>query len=140
MALVTDNLGKFSNGNQHKIVQSGERGYADMAAIADLYVIGQVPGGAVITNALVRVKTVFDAAVEKVDLSLVKRDGTGAIALVTAADALTVGTTLDAGLALTTLAEPYLIVVNNDVGGNTQGLVAAEVEYYVEGRSNENEG
>lgn len=143
MALNRDSLGKYSDGVQYKLVSRGSRGYADMAVAADQYVVGQLPQGAVITAAYIHINTVFDATLEKVDVDLVKEsDGTGAIVVHADVDALAAGRTEATGAAITQepLTEPYLVVVGVDVGGNTQGEVAVEIEYHVVGRSNENSG
>lgn len=143
MALHRDNLGKFSAGSQYKLVCAGSRGYADMSVAGDQYVVGELPAGAVITAAYIHIDEVFDAALEKVDVDIVKKeDGSGGIVVHADVDALTLGRTEATGAAITQepLTEPYLIVVGNDVGGNTQGQVTVEVEYHVQGRSNENEG
>lgn len=143
MALHTDNLGKFSKGAQYKLVTAGSRGYADMLVAADQYVVGELPAGAVITAAYIHIDEVFTATLEKVDVDIVKKtDGSGAIVVHADVDALTLGRTEATGAAITQepLTEPYLIVVGVDVGGNTSGQVTVEVEYHVQGRSNENEG
>lgn len=143
MALNRDSLGKYSDGVQYKLVSKGSRAYDAMLVAADQYVVGQLPEGAVITAAYVHVDKVFSAAVEKIDVDLVKEaDGTGAIVVHADVDATALGRTEATGAAITQepLTEPYLVVVGVDVGGNTTGEVTVEIEYHVQGRSNENAG
>lgn len=143
MALTRDSLGKYSDGAQYKLVATGSRTYDVMAVAGDQYVVGSLPEGAVVTAAYINVDEVYDAALEKIDVDLVKEsDGSGAIVVHADVDALVLGRTEATGAAVTQepLTEPYLVVVGVDVGGNTSGKVTVDIEYYVRGRSNENSG
>lgn len=143
MALVKDPLGKLSDGVQRKTVASGSITVADLSATqTDDHVIFQVPAGAVVTGGVISVTEVFDAALEDINVDLVDLDGLNPIVVHAAADALTLGRTDAAGAAITgaALTAPHYLVVSVVVGGNTTGAVTVDLEYYVQGRTDENDG
>lgn len=142
MALIKDSLGKNEVGAQYKLVASGSIASGDMAVQTDDHVLFALPAGSVVTAASIHVTTVFTASVEKLDVDLVDMAGANPIVVAAATDALVLGRTDAAGAAITgdALTEPHYVVIRNDVAGNTAGEATVDVEYYIQGRANENTG
>lgn len=142
MALVKDTYGALTGGSQYKLVASGSITIADMDTQTDNYALFSLPAGSVVTAAVISITTAFTASSEKVDVDLVDMDGANAIVVHAAATATTPARIAATGAAITTaaLTAPHYVVVRNDVAGNTAGAVTVDVEYYIQGRSNENTG
>lgn len=141
MALVKDTLGSRAQGIQYKIVSSAEVAGVDIGNNQDDHVVTEIPAGAVITGGSIHVTENFTGTLEALDVDLVDLDGLNNIVLVAAVDGDTAGRTVFNGAGITgnELTTPHYVVLRCDVGSD-DGRAIIDVEYYVRGRSNENEG
>lgn len=143
MALVKDTYGKFSNGAHRKMVASGSIAVADMPTQTDDHVVFELPAGAVTTAGATRVTTAFDGTAAAIDVDLVDLDGDNNIVLDAAVSKAAGNTAMDGagiGYGVAPLAAPHYCVVRSDDDTSTTGAVTVEVEYYIQGRSDENTG
>lgn len=141
MALVKDPLGKLSNGVQRKVVASGSITVADMTTQTDDFVLFSVPAGTVVTGGVISVTTALDGAGAAIDVDLVDMDGANNIIVDNAVSKALGRTNVDgAAITGTALTEPHYLVIRSDDDLSTVGAVTVDLEYYVQGRSDENAG
>lgn len=152
MTLIADTLDSRSNGAQYKLVASGSVTQSATtlgAASADVKLF-ELPAGAVITACHLFVTTLFDGTsptltVEQLTLAgadLAVPDGSGstaAVVLDSAQSSANVGRYTGAVTAHPATV-PTIVTIKNDVADSTVGAATVEVEYWIQGRSNENTG
>ena len=141
MAIYANPLGKRSKGIQYKIASSGSfdiaAAIADGAAPDDDHEVFEVPAGAVITDVHVIPTTTVDGTTPTINVDLQDLGGGNPVAL--AAGVSPSARSSTAVTAARTTA-PKIVTVNSTAADSTVGVGSVEVEYYVDGRSNENEG
>jgi len=141
MALIKDSLGKNSLGVQRLAVASGRATQEALGAASDEVVMFDLPAGTVITALYSVVTEVFDGTTPLLGVSTYNMDGTLAAAgvLDAAVDGATLGITVAPVTADPTTA-PIYVTVRNTVADSTEGVAEVYIEYFVEGRSDENTG
>jgi hypothetical protein len=144
MAFVTNPLGKRSNGSQYKLVASGVVTAAELGAASDDVAIFPLPGGIVVTDIHTITETAFDGTTPTVTVEALNpetgADLSPAVVLDSAVSVATGGARTSAALTNAQIDVPSVVTVKNNAADSTVGQVRVEVEYYVVGRSNENEG
>ena len=142
MSLVANPLGKRSNGAQYKLVASGSVSQADLGAASDDVAVLELPGNAVITDCHLHVTTLFDGTLPTLTVEALNLDGTDLAAAVVldSAQASTAVGRFSTAIAADEIPVPSVVTVKNDVADSTVGEARVDIEYYIAGRSNENDG
>lgn len=148
MAFALDVLGKRALGAQYKLVSSGYLDYATVAAntAADDIAVVEIPANAIITLVTLTLETAFNGTTPALTTTIVSDDGDGTATDIETLDAdfdLDSATALlNEALAVTSKQNTVPVYVTGAVNviDSTAGRVRMDVEYYVVGRSNENEG
>lgn len=142
MALVTNPLGKRARGAQYKLVASGVVSQADLGAASDDVALFELPAGAVITDCHLHVTTPFDGTTPTLTVEALNLDGTDLttpVVLDSAQSSATAGR-FSSAITAAQIPVPSVVTIKNDVADSTEGEARVDVEYYIEGRSNENDG
>lgn len=143
MAFVPNTLDKRSDGAQYKLVARGTFTQAVLGAASDDVAVVGLPEGAVITDCHLVVDTLFDGTTPTLTVEVLNLDGTDLavpVVLDSAQASTAVGRFSSPIVSGVPLPAPAVVTVKNDVADSTVGAGAVEVEYYVQGRSNENSG
>ena len=142
MAFVENTLGKRARGAQYKLVASGVVTQADLGAASDDVALFELPAGAVITDCHLHVTTLFDGTSPTLTVEALNLDGTDLTAAVVldSAQAATSTGRFSTAITAAQIPVPCVVTIKNDVADSTVGAARVDVEYYIEGRSNENDG
>ena len=144
MSFVTNPLGKRSLGNQYKLVASGRVTAAELGAASDDVALFPLPGNIVITDVHTVVETAFDGTTPTVTVECLNPDDgsdlSPAVVLDSAVDVDGTPARTSAAITADQIDVPSVVTVKNNAADSTVGQLRIEVEYYVVGRSNENEG
>lgn len=141
MAFVPNTNNIRSDGAQAKKVARGTFTQAVLGAASDDVAVVGLPEGAVITDCHLVVDVLFDGTTPTLTVEVLDLDGadlTAAVVLDTAQASTAVGrfsTPIVTGIPIPV---PSVVTVKNNVADSTVGSGAVEVEYYVQGRSDEN--
>lgn len=152
MALIADTLDSRSGGAQYKLVASGSvvQGAATLgAANADVKLF-ELPANAMITACHLFITTLFDGTTPTLTIEQLELDGSD-LAVSDSAGSTT-AVVLDSAQAATAVGrwttasahhpsnKASIVTIKNTATNSTVGACTVEVEYYVQGRSNENTG
>jgi hypothetical protein len=141
MAFVPNTKNIRSDGAQRKMVARGTFSQSDLGAASDDVAVVGLPEGAVITDCHLIVDTLFDGTTPTLTVEVLDLDGadlTAAVVLDTAQSSAAVGRFSSPIVAGIALPEPAVVTVKSNIADSTVGEGAVEVEYYVQGRSDEN--
>jgi hypothetical protein len=141
MGFVANTLNIRSEGAQAKKVARGTFTQAVLGAASDDVAVVGLPEGAVITDCHLIVDTLFDGTTPTLTVEVLSLDGTdltSAVVLDTAQASTAVGRFSSPIVTGIAIPEPSVVTVKNNAADSTVGAGAVEVEYYVQGRSDEN--
>jgi len=141
MALIANTLNKRSEGVQRKLIGSGSTSHADTGTASDDVSLFELPAGAVITDTHAVVTTAYDGTTPTFQTEVLNLDGSdlGTPIVLDTDVAGALGRTSVAVTAAATVA-PTIVTIKNNATDSTVGAITVYVEYFVEGRSDENTG
>jgi len=143
MALIANTLNVRANGVTRKLVASGDVTHADTGAASDDVVLFELPAGSVITGTHAHITTAYDGTTPTLAIEVLNLDGsdlTSAVVLDADVDADALGRTSTYDVMPVATVAATVVTVKNTVADSTVGAATIDVEYYIQGRSDENNG